>query len=75
MENWLKALIATACGVVIVGGGYFVYSEYREDQVAKAAAEERAVRNSCRSAIGKPLPALKEFCVEEGYLTYEEAQR
>lgn len=41
MEGWLKALIAAACVVVVAGGGYFGWKEYRTAQV-QAAAQAQA---------------------------------
>lgn len=41
MEGWLKALIASACVVVIAGGGYLGWKEYRAAQV-RAAAQVQA---------------------------------
>ncbi|MCM2432099.1 hypothetical protein [Agrobacterium rosae] len=32
MDSWLKALIASACVVVIAGGGYYASGEYRSYQ-------------------------------------------
>lgn len=36
MDKTLKALIAAACIVVIAGGGYFAWSEYRTRQMTAA---------------------------------------
>jgi hypothetical protein len=53
MDKTLKALIAAACIVVIAGGGYFAWSEYRTRQVTTArnsavstAAQEQARKTS-----------------------------
>lgn len=41
MDGWLKALIATACSVVIVGGGWLAY-----DALAKARSAEQLEQQS-----------------------------
>lgn len=39
MDNWLKALIATACIVVIAGGAHYGYERFGEQQARQAARE------------------------------------
>lgn len=41
MDNWLKGLIAAACIVVIVGGGYSAWGEYQHRQQAETSAQSR----------------------------------
>ena len=42
MDNWLKALIAAACTVVIAGGAYFGWSEYRSWSAVREVAKQQA---------------------------------
>ncbi|WP_374841228.1 hypothetical protein [Mycoplana ramosa] len=39
MDGLLKVLIATACSVVIIGGGYYASTEYRSYQQGKEVAD------------------------------------
>lgn len=39
MDGWLKVLVATACLVIISGGGYYGWTEYRAANVRSAIAE------------------------------------
>lgn len=48
MDGWLKALIATACVVVIVGGGYYAWSENAESKERASARERRAAYSDCQ---------------------------
>ena len=49
MDNWLKALVACACVVVISGGGYYALGEYsahqRENERRDRANREASVKN------------------------------
>lgn len=66
MDGWLKALIAAACVVVILAGGYFAFSKYTDwsnqremEQAkiylfnrAKAGSEEtQKVNDFCRAVL------------------------
>jgi len=78
MDGWLKFLIATACSVIIAGGGYFAWSEYQQKQAAEAAAQERTMVNGCRATLtreGSPSKALRDHCVANGYITREQAAK
>lgn len=78
MDGWLKFLIATACVVIIAGGGYFAWSEYQQKQAAKAASQERTMVNGCRATLtreGSPSKALRDHCVANGYITREQAAK
>ncbi|MEJ5020615.1 hypothetical protein WH297_12850 [Ochrobactrum vermis] len=46
MDNWLKVLVATACLVIIAGGGYFAWTQYGQYQ-ARAAYEQNAPHRHC----------------------------
>lgn len=83
MDGWLKGLIATACVVVIAGGGYFAFSEYRrsqEQEVAKAAADRRALIVACKQMImDLSKNETKDYkggyiatCINDGYVTEQE---
>lgn len=48
MDGWLKALIATACVVVLVGGGYYVWSENAKSKERASARERRAAYSDCQ---------------------------
>ena len=41
MEGWLKALIATACVVVISGGAYFAFTQYQSWSRAREIQNSR----------------------------------
>ncbi|RBO90536.1 hypothetical protein [Pseudochrobactrum asaccharolyticum] len=45
MGTWLKALIATACIVIIAGGGYMAWREYQRLEQQKLADNF----NKCRT--------------------------
>jgi predicted negative regulator of RcsB-dependent stress response len=49
MDGWLKALVATACVVIIAGGAYAAWSGYRSSQAADAARVNAAVER-CQEA-------------------------
>ncbi|MCB5201883.1 hypothetical protein LH464_05245 [Neorhizobium sp. T786] len=48
MDGWLKALIATACVVIIAGGGYYAWSQYRDAERRELLAEQRACTQRVR---------------------------
>lgn len=54
MNGWLKSLVATACIVVIVGGGWHAWGEYANakylanEQAASRQAEEKS---RCTAAV------------------------
>lgn len=86
MDGWLKGLIAAACVVVIAGGGYFAWSEYRSAQAASAAQERGLERAAFQSERAKCLEALqphrvsqfgeekriRDKCRQDGFITYDE---
>ncbi|MGB3536794.1 MAG: hypothetical protein WBA42_01405 [Mesorhizobium sp.] len=76
MEGWLKGLIAAACIAIIAGVGFYFWQQYQEG-IAMAEFQRRdTMRRGCYAAIGNNgLSALKEACVEQGYLTQEQANR
>ena len=39
MDGWLKTLIATACVVIIAGGGYYAWGEWKNAQLRAAIAD------------------------------------
>ncbi|MBB4272793.1 hypothetical protein [Rhizobium mongolense] len=45
MDNWLKALLATACVAVIAGVGYFASLEYGAKYSSGAKTSELLERN------------------------------
>lgn len=45
MDGWLKVLVAAACVVVIVGGGYFAVAEYADRKAADEARGSADSRN------------------------------
>jgi len=49
MDNWLKALVACACVVVISGGGYYALGEYsahqRENERRERSNREASLKN------------------------------
>lgn len=47
MDGWLKFLIATACVVVIAGGGYYAWSEHTEANKRAALSDRRLHAASC----------------------------
>lgn len=75
MGNWLKGLVAAACVTVIAVGGFYFWQQYRQSVAAEARAKQAQIRQGCYDAIGQNLPALKQFCVERGYITKEQAER
>nr|WP_278374915.1 hypothetical protein [Brucella anthropi] len=59
MDNWLKALVAAACLVIILGGSYFAWSHYIEwktasDMQAMRAQADRIER--CKAYRDSPRP-------------------
>lgn len=48
MDGWLKILIAAACVVVIGGGAYYGWKEYRQSQALTAARDAAALRATAR---------------------------
>ncbi|WP_376904361.1 hypothetical protein G6L26_007305 [Agrobacterium radiobacter] len=74
----MKFLIATACVVIIAGGGYFAWSEYQQKKAAEAASQERTMINGCRATLtreGSPSKALRDHCAANGYITREQAAK
>lgn len=75
MESWLKALIAAACIVIIVAGGYFLVGELRAKR-ARDAAEQRALDvlacNGALQATSDTLIKLREDCLSRGLITADE---
>ncbi len=60
MDNWLKALVAAACLVIIMSGGYFALSLYTEWEAAKTmkaqiAQAEKRERCIAYKSNGRPL--------------------
>lgn len=49
MDGWMKALVATACVVVIAGGGYYAWSEHAAKKERESLADRRASFERCRS--------------------------
>jgi hypothetical protein len=41
MDSWLKGLIAAASVVVIAGGAYYGWNEYRQSQALRASSQTR----------------------------------
>ncbi len=90
MDGWLKALVAAACVVVIAGGGWFAWGEYRKSQPVAAqqqqgndVRDEMRVDNNdyikCRnslhsSALGEA-KKLRDWCRQNDYITYTEQLR
>ncbi|NTG07156.1 hypothetical protein [Rhizobium rhizogenes] len=76
MDGWLKGLIATACIVVIAGGGYFAISEYQKSQ----AAERRGLILACKQIIRDLSKGeTKDYkgahiatCINSGYVTEQD---
>ncbi|MET3648027.1 hypothetical protein ABIC60_002667 [Phyllobacterium ifriqiyense] len=59
MDNWLKALIATACVVIIVGGGYYAYTQYgdyssRTEQAKRLSDVEKSLYERVGAKVGEP---------------------
>lgn len=78
IDGWLKFLIATACVVIIAGGGYFAWSEYQQKKTAETEAKERTMVSGCRATLtreGSPAKALRDHCVSNGYITREQAAK
>lgn len=51
MGGWLKALIATACVVIIAGGAYLAWSEYSAHQEREAAEYRALVMRACEQRV------------------------
>ncbi|MGN6448802.1 MAG: hypothetical protein ACTHLK_09445 [Brucella intermedia] len=65
MDNWLKALVATACLVIILGGSYFAWSHYIEwktasDMQAMRAQADRIERCKAYRDSPRPFPSESE---------------
>jgi hypothetical protein len=76
VDGWLKGLIAAACLAVIAAVGFYFWQQYRLGISQAEYAKEAKIRSGCIAAIGNnSLPALKQYCVEKGYLTEEQASR
>ncbi|WP_421439903.1 hypothetical protein [Agrobacterium tumefaciens] len=60
MDGWLKALVATACVVIIAGGGYYGWNEYRIAKVRAAIAErakvDRLTKDYCNDIARRTIP-------------------
>ncbi|QIX20763.1 MULTISPECIES: hypothetical protein [Rhizobium/Agrobacterium group] len=56
MDNWLKALVACACVVIISGGGYYAYSQYAE---TRAHSLEQARLENVRDGLFRDAEAAK----------------
>lgn len=80
MDGWLKGLIATACVVIIAGGGYFAWSQYQANksrEEAKQAQEEASMRVACRAMVADlGRGQTKDYkgghiatCINGGYVT------
>ena len=59
MENWLKALIAAACVVVIAAGSVYGWNEYqkalgRAEQRAEIETAKKAILNLSGAKVGTP---------------------
>ncbi|MCD7109706.1 hypothetical protein LRX75_11725 [Rhizobium sp. DKSPLA3] len=68
MDGWLKALIATACVVIVLGGGYYAIKENANATARAAEEKERTIRNGCNAAkSNSSLTALQEYCRDKGY--------
>ncbi|MBB5535998.1 hypothetical protein [Rhizobium giardinii] len=69
MDDWLKALVAAACLVVIAGGGYFAWDESGAANAVAFADKEKTMPAVC--ALAEPedsgLSAMREYCKEQGY--------
>lgn len=82
MEGWLKTLIATACVVVIAGGGYFGWSEWQRSKERKKA-EHRSAIAYCKAMIRdlsrNETKDYKGFhitgCINQSYVTEEDFQK
>ena len=66
MDGWTKTMIIGACAVIIIGGGYYGWSEY---QRISAAAERQAGVDRARkeifqlaSAEDGDLERVRQFC-------------
>ncbi len=68
MDNWLKALVACACIVVITGGGYYAWGEYgayqRKNADRQIATEQESLKQSlsteeCQRMAKETLPEKK----------------
>lgn len=78
MDGWLKFLIATACVVIIAGGGYYAWNEYQQKVSAEESAKERTMIGGCNATLtreGSPAKALRDHCVANGYITREQAAK
>lgn len=51
MDGWLKALIACACAVVIIGGRYLAFAEY--DAKYSSAARTNALLDQNRQTLDR----------------------
>lgn len=65
--------MAAACVAVIAGVGFYFYSAYADAQRLAEYQKQEAVRRGCIAAIGQNMPALKQFCVDKGYITAAQA--
>lgn len=78
MDNWLKALIAAACIVVIAGGSYYVWNDQQDRKRSTEAAEWRAWSSICNQMLSefKSGQMSREWivanvvkCITDGHLT------
>ncbi|NSX90145.1 hypothetical protein [Agrobacterium tumefaciens] len=86
MDGWLKSLVASACVVIIAGGGYFAWSEYRRSKIetarqseASKRAELQQERQRCLDALKPPRVTMlgeekryRDKCRQDGFITYSE---
>lgn len=75
MDGWLKALVAAACVVVIAGGGWFAWGEFRTGTVEEDVRKEVTMKSGCRQSLlpeNKGYSLLRETCLQHGYITRSE---
>lgn len=65
MDGWLKALIATACIVVIAGGGYFAWSEWDAKVTADRATATRIERSAAERKRASLTPTFCNYMANE----------
>lgn len=74
MSDWLRALIALACVVIIAGGAYNAWNFYSERQ-AKAESERIYAdgRKDCLSTLfQRGLMDKQRRCLADGYISQAE---
>ncbi|MCK8779089.1 hypothetical protein M0654_03725 [Rhizobium sp. NTR19] len=79
MEGWLKTLIATACAVVIAGGGYYAWSEYKAADRRKLVAQRLACTDRLRGMEKGVIPSdNQQFltrCMFNGFISQADLDR